>query len=474
VVEEEQQQVPQLAYAHLANEKPKPLPVEKAPLNERTLSTHGGATLSPEPQNLAPIDRAPNRRKSSNAIASMYSIHGDIRGRAGSPGFPSIPGSNNQLRARSAHSFDSRPRSSYSDYGPNTGPGRPTTPTLDNSHLRSVVGSDANLMSQMKTIELYRKNAEKTNEPTILYEFAIFLISAAQSIEVSDADSQGSDNGRKSPKIKGKRSGSPITESPAVRRSNLLKEARQILQRLSNSGFPYAQYFFADGLCSGLFTEGKPDLEKAFGLFVSASKHGHAESGYRAGLHYEFGWGCRKDPIKAQQFYRSSASKNHPGAMTRLAMACLKGDLGLNPNESYREGIKWLKRATESADEQYPNAPYDLGILHEHGDNKDIFKDLTYTAQLFAQAADLGHAQASFRLGQAYEKGELECPQDTGLSVHYYTGAAEKNHPEAMMALCAWYLVGAPPLLERDEDEAYAWAKQAADLGKLPSTCSNM
>ena len=41
--------------------------------------------------------------------------------------------------------------------------------------------------------------------------------------------------------------------------------------------------------------------------------------------------------------------------------------------------------------------------------------------------------------------------------------------PEAMMALCAWYMVGADPVLEKDEGEACAWAKQAADLGKLTS-----
>jgi hypothetical protein len=35
-----------------------------------------------------------------------------------------------------------------------------------------------------------------------------------------------------------------------------------------------------------------------------------------------------------------------------------------------------------------------------------------------------------------------------------------------MMALCAWYMVGAEPVLEKDENEAYEWARQAAELGK--------
>ena len=35
----------------------------------------------------------------------------------------------------------------------------------------------------------------------------------------------------------------------------------------------------------------------------------------------------------------------------------------------------------------------------------------------------------------------------------------------AQMALCAWYMVGIEPLLEKDENEAYEWAKKAAESG---------
>ncbi len=70
-------------------------------------------------------------------------------------------------------------------------------------------------------------------------------------------------------------------------------------------------------------------------------------------------------------------------------------------------------------------------------------------------------------MGKAYEHGYLECPQDAMLSIHFYTGAANAGEPEGMMALCAWYLFGAPPLLEKDEFEAFEWAKRAAECGTL-------
>lgn len=46
--------------------------------------------------------------------------------------------------------------------------------------------------------------------------------------------------------------------------------------------------------------------------------------------------------------------------------------------------------------------------------------------------------------------------------------------PDAMMALCAWYMLGAEPVLEKDEGEAFEWAKQAAELGKLTCALSTL
>jgi TPR repeat protein len=310
--------------------------------------------------------------------------------------------------------------------------------TLDNSILRNAVGSNASLLDQSKTLEMYRANVKKTNDPPVQYEFAVFMVQTAMELP---------------PDGKGPNS-----------REEMLKEARHILHKLADRSYPFAQYYLGDGFSSGLFNKGKEDYDRAFPLFSAASKHGHAEAGYRAGLCYEFGWGCRKDYAKAAQFYRASASKNHPGAATRLGMACLEGTMGLTNH--YREGIKWLKRAAESADFQYNAAPYELGRLHENGYGDDIFKDEVYAAQLFTQSADLGHPEANLVMGKAYEYGMLKCPKDAALSIHFYNGAAQAGLPEAMMSLCAWYLFGAEPILAKDENEAYEWANRAAEQGK--------
>lgn len=398
------------------------------------------------------------RRASFGRPPSTYSIYSDLGPRGRSPGQ-----GGGHARAPSTHSRGSPDirSSSYAELlnVPYPQPA-PAPITLNNSQLRNAVGSNASLLSAQKTLEMYRQNVKKTNDLSIQYSFAVFLIATAQEqgLDFNDLDVPAK---KKPSSSKGDRD-SPYNEPASSSPQELVREAKLILQKLSNQGYPFAQYYLADGYASGLFSKGKEDYNSAFPLFVLAAKHGHAESAYRTALCYEFGWGCRKDAAKAVQFLRTAASKRHPGAMTRLGKACLSGDLG---EKRYREGIKWLKLATEAADNIYNAAPYHLGSLYETGYGDDIFQDESYAAELFTQAADLGHPEANFRMGDAYEHGKLMCPRDPALSVHFYTGAAERGHAAAMMGLCAWYMVGAEPILEQDPEEAYEWARRSAELG---------
>ncbi|OAL73190.1 hypothetical protein A7D00_2963 [Trichophyton violaceum] len=400
--------------------------------------------------------------RSASASASISSRSSSNRNAHGADhlGVPHAHRRSPNARAVSSHSqADLRPLS-FVDLLNVPYPQPPPAPNaLNNAYLRSAVGNNASLLSQKQTFDMYLANVKKTNDPGAQYEFAVFMIHAAQDIDLDE--SQSSSNNNNGNTNSGNNNNS--TDKRETSRAELLREAKGILQRLADRSYPYAQYYLGDGLASGLFNKGKPDHDKAFQLFVAASKHGHAEAGYRAALCYEFGWGTKQDGAKAVQFYRQAASKNHPGAMARLGRACLAGDMGLV--KRYREGITWLKRAAESADVQYNAAPYELGLLHEVGYGDDVFQDESYAAQLFTKSAELGHAEASYRMGDAYEHGKLNCPRDPALSVHFYTGAAQLGHPMAMMALCAWFMVGAEPILEKDENESYEWARRAAECG---------
>ncbi|KAF2498683.1 HCP-like protein [Lophium mytilinum] len=446
-------QQPQENYAPLQyHHEPNPVPVVsvrqpvdrvKSPSasSHASSSDNSGHRNSQRPDALLPRTTIPRP-------SSAYTLGADLNARGRHSPHLSAGGSPNgspvsYARGQSANrrSPESRP-TSYIDllnvpYAQQAAP----TGNFGNAMLKQSVGSNASLLDTKKTLDMYRANVKKTQDLAIQYEFALFMVQVAQEV----------------------RAAPPGVDDHGLSPAEMLREARQILQRLADRSYPFAQYYLGDGYGSGLFNKDKPDYDRAFPLFIAASKHGHAEAGYRAALCYEFGWGCRKDYAKAVQFYRAAASKNHPGAATRLGKACLTGDMGLV--NRYREGLKWLKRAAESADTQYNTAPYELGLLHETGFGEDIFKDEIYAVQLFTQAAELGHPQAALKLGEAYEHGLLCCPKDPALSVHYYNCAAQADIPEAMMNLCAWYMVGAEPVLEKDENEAYEWAKKAAEHG---------
>lgn len=331
------------------------------------------------------------------------------------------------------------------NYG--SGNGRPasiapsvsTGPLLDHSHLKP--GEQAALLSHNKTLELYRQNAKKTNDPDLIYEFAVFMIDASKSMPESPSGAVGIASGSK---------------------EDVIKEAIGLLKKIAERGHADAQYFLADCYANGIGTpKAKQDFDRAYPLFVLAAKHGHPDAAYRAGTCYEKGWGCRRDSGKALQFYRKAAAQSHPGAMYRLATAELNGELGLK--RSAKEGVKWLKRSADAATPEFPHALHELALLHERGIDNVLFVDPEYSCELLAQAGEMGYAPSAYKLGVNYEYGRMGCPQDAGLSIHMYNIAAQQNHKEACFALTAWYLVGAPSILPQSDTEAYLWAKKAAE-----------
>ncbi|KAI0793532.1 HCP-like protein [Abortiporus biennis] len=325
-------------------------------------------------------------------------------------------------------------------------PSPPPGPILDHSHLRP--GNQAALLSHERTLELYRANAKKTQDPDLQFEFAVFMVDASKTLPIP-------------PPTPGN---VMEVEKALEKREELIKEAMGLLKRNADRGHMPSQYFLADCYANGIGTaKNKQDFDRAFPLFILAAKHGHPDASYRAGTCCENGWGCRRESAKALQFFRKAAAALHPGAMYRLGIAELNGELGLT--KSPKEGVKWLKRSAEHANAEFPHALHELALLHERGIDNVLFVDFEYAAELLAQAAELGYAPSAYRLGECYEYGKMGCPQDPALSIHYYNIAAQQNHRDACFALTAWYLVGSPGVLPQSDTEAFLWAKKAAEAG---------
>jgi uncharacterized protein len=84
---------------------------------------------------------------------------------------------------------------------------------------------------------------------------------------------------------------------------------------------------------------------------------------------------------------------------------------------------------------------------------------------LYIKSAKLGYAPSQYKLGLAYEFGQLGLNIDPKRSIAWYTKAAQQGEADAELALSGWYLTGFESVLRQSDKEAYLWARKAADKG---------
>ncbi|KAJ3126128.1 hypothetical protein HK098_007839 [Nowakowskiella sp. JEL0407] len=324
----------------------------------------------------------------------------------------------------------------------------PDTGTKTRGRSFSDVTAKSQVASISEETDNYRKEAKKSHDPQVLLDFARYLMECAKKFE---SDATNSTKGIK-------------------QRDEYNAEALKVIKKLGGGGltgkppYPEALFFLAE--CYGNGSLGLPiDHREAFNLYIQASKLSHPAATYRSAVCYEIGAGARKDSQKAVQFYKKAAVLGDTAAMYKYGMIMLKGTL--EQHQNLKEGITWLKRAKEQADESTPHAVHELGLLYEGKimENTSIIPDPAYALELFLQAANLGYAPSQYKLGLVYEYGLLDQKVDARRSIAWYARAASQEEPEAELALSGWYLTGAETVLEQNDTEAYLWARKAADKG---------
>ncbi|OAD08914.1 hypothetical protein MUCCIDRAFT_14679, partial [Mucor lusitanicus CBS 277.49] len=222
-----------------------------------------------------------------------------------------------------------------------------------------------------------------------------------------------------------------------------------------------AQFLLAN--CYGVGGLGLPlDRERAFSLYIHASKQNHIESTYRAGVCYEIGIGTRKDYGRAMSFYRKAATQSHVASMYKLAIILMRGYCGQTIN--MKEALTWLQRAAALANTQNPHAMYALAMLQfseEFAEHR--IADGSYALELLHTSAHMEYLPSQVKLGELYEMGSHGFVQvDDALSIYWYTRAAEQGNADAALALSSWYLTGSAGILPQSNREAYLWARRAA------------
>lgn len=268
-----------------------------------------------------------------------------------------------------------------------------------------------------QAVDDYRNRIKSDPDPETQFNFARFLIEAARRLAV--ATQQGSVDDAKSIK---------------KYRDSLLQEAVKLIKRLATQGsglgkpaYADAQFFLANCLGHGALGLAV-DHEKAYNLYVQASKQNHPAATYRTAVCNEVGAGTRRDPNRAVLFYRKASALGDTAGMYKLGMILLNGLLGQPKNP--REAVMWLKKAAAQADEENPHALHELGCLYEKQTEylqngqpvpSPVVRDEAQAREYFTQAAQLGHAPSQYRLGSCYEYGSLTCPVDPRRSIAWYT-----------------------------------------------------
>ncbi|GAA5901163.1 uncharacterized protein JCM6883_004774 [Sporobolomyces salmoneus] len=326
------------------------------------------------------------------------------------------------------------------------------------------------------SVDEYRQRIKADPDPEAQFNFAKYLIEAAKKINSS----------------------SSADEKTAKKyRDALLAEPVKLIKRLATQGgglgkpaYADAQFFLANCLGNGSLGL-QVDHEKAYNLYVQASKQNHSAATYRTAVCNEVGAGTRRDHARAVLFYRKASALGDTAGMYKLGMILLNGLLGQQRNP--KEALAWLRRAASQADEDNPHALHELGLLYEKPPPISVAAaslgskaaaaqghptpppgqplptivpfDPGQAREFFTQAAQYGYPPSQFKLGCCYEYGSLTCPVDPRRSIAWYTRAAERGDAEAELALSGWYLTGSEGVLKQSDSEAYLWARRAANKG---------
>lgn len=238
------------------------------------------------------------------------------------------------------------------------------------------------------------------------------------------------------------------------------KDAKDLLRKLARTGMREACTFLAECYENGTLGF-KQCLKHALSLNLRAAKQNDPDATYRIAVAYEKGSGTKRDLHKAVQYHRKAGALGNLHSMFWLGVTLLNGKTGISQNES--EAVRWLKLAIFFAGDSLPEALFRLATVFENPTSAEVVPDPKYCLSLYERAAAQGHTEAQFRLGVAYEHGQLGLEQIPSLSIDYYHKAAGKHHAGAQLALSGWFLVGIAGVIKASEQQALSWAIQAAN-----------
>lgn len=245
----------------------------------------------------------------------------------------------------------------------------------------------------------------------------------------------------------------------------------------------FAASLVADDLASAQAALRAGDLAKALAIALPQAEKGAAAAQRFVGDLYWDGRGIGRDRAKSVVWYRKAADQGEAEAMLRLARAYGR-DAGQGIERDYNEAADWCRKAVAKGNAR---AMGELGVffLRGHGVERDRAKarawfekgaakgDAFSTFQLgeverdrkqalvhYTRAAELGHARAFTRIGDAHF---LSKQRDSVTAVLWYRRAASRKDAEGQRKLGLFYLRGWGVAM--DASKARGYLRMAAAQG---------
>ncbi len=210
----------------------------------------------------------------------------------------------------------------------------------------------------------------------------------------------------------------------------------------------------ADLLMNGLGVD--PDPELAVAWLRRGSTLRHAGAQWLVGVAQATGRGAPRDLAEGMRLLQQAAERGHAGAQHDLAELLMK-----QPGASqHARAVHWF---LASASQHHLPAMVRIGMLYRAGEagadttTKAASRRAPHLAsavEWLTRAAELGHADAQYELGQMHAQG-LGTAQDFERALHCYQQAAEQGHDKAQFNLGFLHAHGQG--VAQDYVKAYEW-----------------
>lgn len=222
------------------------------------------------------------------------------------------------------------------------------------------------------------------------------------------------------------------------------------LQKSACRHYPQAQYDFAMHYLEGKIIA--KSIANAIHWAELAAKNDHLYAILFLAKCYEEGILGEKNEVKSQQYYRKAAKLGNTDAMLKLAGLLSKGT-----NDNKREAVKCYRKLAQDG---YFIAYYPLAELLSH-----VLNNQAEALIWYVKAADAGHPQAQFEVGQRLKGGLYGSKVNIYKAMIYLRLAAIGGHVEAQFIYAMALKEGDG--IAANEEESIVFLKKAADNGHV-------